>query len=100
MKYILGILQRRKEESLLLKNHLVLIQRLKKLKIITIIVAVQYINYYKEQNDSEGVKFGNKVEYQTRFNKDGLFLCQKVFQKINLYGKIQMTKIIEWKGKQ
>lgn len=25
-------------------------------------VTAQYINYYKEQNDPEGVKFGNNVE--------------------------------------
>ena len=26
------------------------------------LVTVQYINYYRKQNDPEGIKFGNKVE--------------------------------------
>lgn len=30
------------------------------------IVTTQYINYYREQNDSEGLKFGNKVEMKVK----------------------------------
>lgn len=29
-------------------------------------VTAQYINYYREQNDPEGVKFGNKVEIKVQ----------------------------------
>ena len=30
------------------------------------IVTARYINYYKEQNDPEGLKFGNKVETKVK----------------------------------
>ena len=30
------------------------------------IVATQYINYYKEQNDPEGVKFGKRVDKKVK----------------------------------
>lgn len=30
------------------------------------LVTAQYINYYKEQNDPEGIKFGNKVEIKVK----------------------------------
>lgn len=29
-------------------------------------VTVKYINYYKEQNDSEGIKFGKKVDKKVK----------------------------------
>ena len=37
--------------------------------------------------------------YENYENID-IIVLQKVFKKINLYGKIQIAKIIEWEGKQ